>query len=98
MQKIWMAIALCIVSTVHAETPKPFLISGYDDVLRQAENANVVRAAGRSMSESEGFAGMPELYKIMAQPTDIPFVVVSATSRTFENSATEFLKRSGYPA
>jgi phosphatidate phosphatase APP1 len=99
MRKAMVTAALVVAFWSRAEADKPFLISGYDDVLRQAENANVARAAGRSMSDAEGFAGMPELYQLLSDSqAAVPFVVVSATSTMFEGGAKQFLQHSGFPA
>jgi len=98
-------IAIVLVTTFlssvcsGAEVQKPVLISGYDDVLRQANNTGILRSAKRLFAKDETFAGMPELYRILAErDSNTGFVVVSATSSMFAAGAGEFLKEAGYPS
>jgi phosphatidate phosphatase APP1 len=90
--------------------PKPGLISGFDDVLRQAEVQNLSGAAARIFSKDEGFAGMPALYHALVtipapahSATVTPkfasaFTIVSAISSWYTDSAEEFLKSENYPS
>jgi phosphatidate phosphatase APP1 len=98
MQVCVLALILLATTAIGAEAQKPHLISGYDDVLRQAENTSLVRSALRTLSKDETFAGMPELYRSLSDASSDPgFTIVSATSSMFADGAREFLQGSGYP-
>ena len=59
-----------------------FLVSGFDDVVKQAENQNLAKAAFRLLKADQTFTGMPELYRglTQAQTQEIKFFLVSGTS------------------
>ena len=91
--------ALLLAASAVAEEPRPLLISGYDDVLRQANNTSVVRAAIRMMSKDVTYTGMSELYRVIADDssTTPSLFVVSATSSGFEGRALRLLQAEKYP-
>ena len=92
------AVLLLAMNVAVAEPQRPLLISGYDDVLRQADNTSFVRAAIKTMATDATFAGMPQLYRILADdPHGARFIVVSATSSWFEGGARRFLHEAKYP-
>ena len=99
MQKIRMAMVVGVLLVARAEAAKPFLISGYDDVMRQTESANEARASGRSTADAEPYAGMPDLYRALADTSAAaPYAVISGTTTTvYESGVKEFLERTGYP-
>jgi phosphatidate phosphatase APP1 len=77
---------------------KPFIISGFDDVLRQAENTGLFKAALKILEKDKTFSGMPELYQAISREEESPhFVLVSGISYWFENRITKFLKKSHFP-
>lgn len=77
---------------------KAIIISGFDDVLRQAENTGLVKSAVKILEKDKTFAGMPELYSVISKEESAPhFYLVSAISSWFEKRISGFLKVSGYP-
>ncbi len=79
-------------------TEKPYLISGFDDVLRQAENTGLIKASIKIFEKDKTFAGMPELYTIISNQELSPkFVLVSGISTWFENRINQFLVESKFP-
>ncbi len=96
--RVTMVTAAMLLASVcaDAEVRKPYVISGYDDVLRQSNNTGALRAAKKLLSKDASFAGMPELYRILANG-DSDFAIVSATSSRFTDGARELLKKEGYP-
>lgn len=95
-----MLFILLFVFQLHAQvaTP-PYIISGFDDVLRQAENTGLFRAALKILEEDKTYAGMPELYREMSKSETVPnFVLVSAISHWFDPRIERFLVESKYPA
>ncbi|MEK2645032.1 phosphatase domain-containing protein [Bdellovibrio sp. BCCA] len=77
---------------------KALIISGFDDVLRQAENTGLVKSAVKILEKDKTFAGMPELYSVISKQETAPhFYVVSAISSWFEKRISDFLRASGYP-
>lgn len=81
------------------QTPRPFLISGFDDVLRQAENTGLIRAALKLFEPDRTFAGMRELYTLISTQEGEPrFVLVSAIATWFERRISDFLLETRYPS
>lgn len=81
-----------------APVEKAYIISGFDDVLRQAENTGLVKAAIKVLQPDEGFTGMPELYSVVSSDEQSPrFALVSATSTFFFNRFNGFLNRTDFP-
>jgi hypothetical protein len=77
---------------------KPILISGYDDVLRQAENTGLIRSGLRLFSKDQSFTGMPELYTVLTRDETAPkFFLVSATSHWFASRIENFLSVETFP-
>jgi hypothetical protein len=93
-----LAGLLFVAATRDARSCDTILVSGLDDVLRQADNTGLLRAGRRLLQPDDTYAGMPELYRAMTCATSDPaFVVVSAISRVFTGRAERLLVRSGYP-
>lgn len=82
-----------------AQTQKPVVISGFDDVLRQAENTGLMKAAAKILEKDKTFAGMPELYQVLTsdEKTEIKFTLVSAISKWFQGRIEGFLSETHYP-
>ncbi len=77
---------------------KPYIISGFDDVLRQAENTGLIKSALKILEDDKGFTGMPELYHAISKNEVVPkFVIVSAISNWFDIRIEKFLAASNYP-
>jgi phosphatidate phosphatase APP1 len=72
------------------------VISGFDDVLRQADLPNPLSSAWRLLTTDEGFAGMPTLYKALV-PAAENFVIISGITSLYGKTATRFLRAEGYP-
>jgi phosphatidate phosphatase APP1 len=85
--------------TAHAQTTKPVLISGFDDVLRQAENTGLAKSAVKILEKDKTFAGMPELYQAITsdETTATKFTLVSGIATWFEGRIRGFLNASQYP-
>jgi len=78
---------------------KPYIISGFDDVLRQAENTGLVKAAFKILEEDKNFAGMPELYAAISAQEQLPqFTLVSAIATWFDGRINRFLNKYQYPS
>lgn len=84
--------------------PKAYLISGFDDVLRQAENTSLWKAGLKLFDEDHGFAGTSELYTFLTSAEeatsreDTPrFVLISAISGWFSRRITDFLDHERFP-
>ncbi len=79
---------------------KPFIISGFDDVLRQAENTSLLRAALKILEGDKTFSGMPELYQTISRDEVAvdKFTLVSAISVWFDDRIRKFLLQSKYPS
>ena len=78
---------------------QPFVISGFDDVLRQAENTGLIKSALKILEEDRTFTGMPELYKALTHEEPSPrFVIVSAISNWFGNRIERFLTSAQFPS
>lgn len=76
----------------------PVLISGFDDVLRQAENTGLLKAGLKIFEKDKTFTGMPELYQAMTfQEPDPQFTLISGISNWFDSRIQKFLKESHYP-
>lgn len=94
-----MFFFLLLVSISAGALERPFIISGFDDVLRQANNTGLVAVALKIFDEDKTFAGMPELYRCISQSESVPkFVLVSAISSLFEGRIDRFLNGGGFPA
>ena len=55
-------ILTLLLSVQLGANEKPLIISGFDDVLRQAENTSLLKATIKIFEEDKTFSGMPELY------------------------------------
>ena len=86
------------VDAVTGLMPKAYLISGFDDVLRQAENTGLFKAGLKLFEADRTFAGMPELYLLLTNEEKQPrFVLVSAIATWFQRRITDFLSSSRFP-
>ena len=95
---LFLISVLFTVPMARAEQ-KPYLISGFDDVLRQAENTGLIKAAIKILENDKGFCGMPELYQVISHQENSPqFVLVSAISTWFDGRIDEFLLKSRFPS
>lgn len=86
-----------IATAQAAIPPKTLLISGYDDVLRQAENTGLVRGGLKLFEKDQTFAGMPELYAELTKGQAPRFALISATSRMFLDRIRKFLGDAHFP-
>ena len=77
----------------------PYLISGFDDVLRQAENTGLIKAALKIFENDKTFAGMAELYQVLTRSESglEKFILVSAISNVFDARIDKLLSESHYP-
>lgn len=77
---------------------RPYIISGFDDVLRQAENTSFLRAALKILEKDKSFTGMSELSTGISQFEKPPkFAIVSAISNWLDGRVDRFLRESKYP-
>lgn len=98
MKKILFLYLLFLGTLVMADQ-KPYIISGFDDVLRQAENTGLIKASLKILEDDKGFSGMPELYHLISdQETSPQFVLVSAISNWFDTRISKFLVNSKFPS
>lgn len=76
------------------------VITGFDDVLRQAENTSLLRASLKIFEPDKTFAGMPVLYQSLVNDNGRPrkIFLVSAISNMFQTRIDGFLRDSKYPA
>lgn len=83
-----------------AETKKPRIISGFDDVLRQAENTSLLKAALKLFEKDKTFSGMPELYQGLTKDElqNPKLSLVSAISFWFQGRISEFLLEFHFPS
>lgn len=90
---------LLLSFTANAQTTRPVLISGFDDVLRQAENTGLTKSAIKILEKDKTFAGMPELYQAITQDETMPvkFTLVSGIATWFESRIGKFLAEAHYP-
>lgn len=98
MKAILYAI-LFISLSANAQTTKPVLISGFDDVLRQAENTGLSKSAIKILEKDKTFAGMPELYQAITSEETKPlkFTLVSGIATWFNTRIKNFLNEAHYP-
>ncbi len=99
MKKILFLYLLLFAGTLAKADQKPYIISGFDDVLRQAENTGLIKASMKILEDDKGFSGMPELYHLISdQETSPQFVLVSAISNWFDSRIDRFLQNSHFPS
>lgn len=92
-------LPLLLVFMVARAEQRPYLISGFDDVLRQAENTGLIKAAIKILENDKGFSGMPELYQVISnQETSPQFELVSAISNWLDERIDKFLIKSHFPS
>jgi len=100
MRAIFSLILLYISSlSVFASEQDFHLVSGFDDVLKQAENQNLLKAAIRLFQTEKTFTGMPELYQELTKnkKEESKFFLISGTSHWFLESSRKFIESSHYP-
>ncbi|MBS1972476.1 MAG: DUF2183 domain-containing protein [Bdellovibrionales bacterium] len=97
--KYLISLFIFVTLSAQAQTTKPVLISGFDDVLRQAENTGLTKSAVKILEKDKTFAGMPELYQAITsdETTPVKFTLVSGIATWFEGRIRGFLKESQYP-
>lgn len=97
--KYLISCILLLSFTANAQATRPELISGFDDVLRQAENTGLTKSAIKILEKDKTFAGMPELYQAITQDetTPVKFTLVSGISTWFESRIEKFLAETHYP-
>ncbi len=100
MMKFSIFLLLNFVLFVNAQAEEsPYLISGFDDVLRQAENTGVLKSALKILEADKTFAGMPELYRqLTVNEVNPKFVLVSAISTWFDGRVESFLEQNEMPS
>lgn len=97
--KVFYLVSFIIFATPVYSDNRPFIISGYDDVLRQAENTGLLKATLKILEDDRTFTGMPELYSsITVKEKNPKFVLVSAISHLFDSRIENFLHAESYPA
>jgi Uncharacterized conserved protein (DUF2183) len=93
------AVSFILFSSVSNADDKPIVLSGFDDVLRQAENTGVIKTALKIFEDDTTFSGMPELYTRISQERASPkFFLVSAISAWFDGRIDRFLTTSKFPS
>lgn len=81
-----------------AQGPKVVLVSGFDDVLRQAHNTNILSAGLKLMDKDRSYAGMPELYRRMLASSGAgQFYVITGLTNWLESRVEKFMKDYQYP-
>lgn len=99
LRMVSFLLFLFFVSTAARAEQRPYIISGFDDVLRQAENTGLIKAAIKIFEDDKSFSGMPELYQVISNQETTPrFVLVSAISNWFDTRIDLFLTRSQFPS
>jgi phosphatidate phosphatase APP1 len=97
MKLVFFAFSFLLSLNLYASS-KPYLISGFDDVLRQAENTGLLKAAIKILEKDKTFTGMAELYSVISIQEPIPkFVLVSAISSWFDGRIGSFLTENQFP-
>ncbi len=96
--------ALCLLLLIELvpinlrASEKPVIISGFDDVIRQAENTGILKAAIKILEKDKTFSGMPELYETLSKQEAAPhFIIVSAISTWFDSRIDRFLFETQFP-
>ncbi|UXR65456.1 App1 family protein [Bdellovibrio bacteriovorus] len=93
---IWFVLASSVSRA--QDQKKVVLVSGFDDVLRQAHNTNIISAGLKLMDKDLSYAGMPELYRrILASSGTGQFYVITAMTNWLESRVDKFMKDYQYP-
>jgi phosphatidate phosphatase APP1 len=96
MKRTYLLLSLLLFSNITYSSP--YVISGFDDVLRQAENTGLIKAGLKLFEKDQGFVGMSHLYTSLTRnDVDPKFSLVSAISSSFEKRIDTFLKNEKYP-
>jgi hypothetical protein len=97
--KTCLALASLLCAGFAHAADKPFIISGFDDVLRQADNTGLLQAGAMMLTPDRTFTGMPELYDTITSDENAPkFALVSATSTWFGKRFNKFLDGEAFPS
>lgn len=99
MTKMFIILILGVLCSKEIRaSERPYIISGLDDVIRQANNTGLINASLKLLEEDKTFTGMPELYSAIAKDEVAPrFVILSAIPDWFTNRMKNFLDRTQYP-
>lgn len=95
-----ISLFICLLIPLWAwGVERPHLISGFDDVLRQADNTSLINVSIKIFEPDKTYAGMPELYRLLTkhEKKKIKFSLVSAISKIFDSRINRFLKKEQYP-
>ncbi|QDK37581.1 phosphatase domain-containing protein [Bdellovibrio sp. NC01] len=99
MKTPMFSLLFSLVLTSPAFAQSAYIISGFDDVLRQAENTGLVKAAIKIFEKDHGFTGMSVLYsEISKNERDPHFSLVSGIATWFENRVDSLLTREQFPS
>jgi phosphatidate phosphatase APP1 len=93
------SLFLCSTFALSQTNTKPYIISGFDDVLRQAENTGLFKAAIKIFEKDKDFSGMSELYRTISVAETKPekFSLVSGIADWFDTRIEEHLTKNKYP-
>ena len=95
---LWLLFLIELFTPNLHSAERPFIISGFDDVLRQAENTGILKATIKILEKDKTFSGMPELYSIISKQEKVPkFIIVSAISSWFDARIENFLIDTKFP-
>lgn len=96
MMHLWV---LFLSLSAFSQSTRPYLISGFDDVLRQAENTGLIKAGLKIFEPDKTFSGMPELYQVLTRHEleNEKFALVSAISTMFDSRISKLLTEHNYP-
>jgi phosphatidate phosphatase APP1 len=98
MVKALLLFLALLSPSVLPAADKAYIVSGFDDVLRQANNTGLFAAAWKLFEKDQSFTGMPELYRVISREEAGPkFAVVSAISGLFDSRITGFLNEARFP-
>lgn len=99
--KAVFSLVLFFISSLSVAAPEQgfHLVSGFDDVLKQAENQNLFKAALRLLKTEKTFTGMSELYQELttSRKEETKFFLISGTSHWFLKSSQAFIVNSRFP-
>jgi len=97
MKRIGLLSIILLATQITSAIERPYIISGFDDVLRQADNRGLIKAAVKIFEKDLAFSGMAELYSGIASTEIAPkFSIVSDISTMFDNRMEDFLQKSKF--
>lgn len=99
MKVTFLSLFFLTLSIISSASVPPYIISGLDDVIRQAENTGLVKAAVKILESDKTFSGMTELYKIISREEKgvSKFIVLSGISHFFDERMKKFIDQAGFP-